>query len=89
MVHFYYKPDDGITTNNLERYDLTRTDFTFSTTARTISATLISPQLIDGVTGVFSPVTDTITSYSSAAGVANYGIDVEVDLGGNLDFTRN
>ena len=84
MVHFYYKPDDGITTNNEERYDLTRTDFTFSTSARTISATLISPQLIDGVTGVFSPVADTISNYSSSAGVADYGIDIEVDLGGNL-----
>ena len=86
MVHVYYKPDDGITTNNEERYDLTRTDFTFSGTAMTIAPTLIAPQLIEGLTGVFTPVVDTITNYSSTAGVANYGIDVEVDIGGNLDL---
>ena len=87
-VRVYYKPDDGTTADNSERYDLTQTEFAFSNTAMTISAERISPQLILGVSGEFSPVgtTETITRYNNEAGNANGGIDIEVNVGVDLNL---
>ena len=87
-VRVYYKPDDGNVVSNDERYDLTQTEFAFSNTAMNISAERIAPQLILGVGGEFAPVgtTETIRRYNSEAGNANGGIDIEVNVGVDLDL---
>ena len=52
-VIFYQKPDDNTVTN--QYFGLSRSTFLFSSTAQSIAPELISPQLLLGVTGEFTP----------------------------------
>ena len=85
-VVFYYKPVDIVIPT--EVYELSRTTFPFDGTARTITPSRISPQLLLGVQTSFVPTgTPTFTNYASAGGTTqNAGVTVTVDTGSDLNL---
>ena len=88
QVAFYYKPDDTSNAEGNFYYSLSEVRFLFSAGAQTLAAERISPQLLLGVTGSFTPgnLNFPTTNYNSFDGMPNGGVAYEINVSEDLDL---